>query len=260
MLIAYGTHALRSRIILQWIVYASELLYRFAYVGTYQMGIHQTSFPTFYPCEKITLPPFSIVKQYLFDMPLTLNYLTSAGICVSRLLALALEFQHGIFLEMQFLNYFVSCPGWWAGSLCSSRCVNTQPLVVTKTLALPHPVPGAPALASPLPRGAEGLCSSLPRGDPAIQMRRRRNVDEIRFAHNCLLGNGLGRKHKKQMYKLRVTAGISLAYWLSQHIQERGSGHAAHCVCSAETVCVCVCVCAYVWVCMHIYTYLCAWR
>ena len=111
MLIAYGTHALRSRIILQWIVYASELLYRFAYVGTYQMGIHQTSFPTFYPCEKITLPPFSIVKQYLFDMPLTLNYLTSAGICVSRLLALALEFQHGIFLEMQFLNYFVSCPG-----------------------------------------------------------------------------------------------------------------------------------------------------
>lgn len=63
----------------------------------------------------------------------------------------------------------------------------------------------------PSSEGAEGLCSRLPHGNPAVLKKSREKADEMHFAHNCLLGNGLGRKHEKRMWKLRVTVGISLA-------------------------------------------------
>lgn len=154
----------------------------------------KASFPTFYPFGKIT-PPSSDLS--LFHMASTWNYLATASIQMSLLLALAFDCRHGIFPERLFPNSCVSlaqddgqgvsaaaavadqCPAWWPPSprLCH--------------------VPGVPALQS---CGAEGLCSRLPRGAPAVPQRRR-NPEDTQFAHRCLLSNGLGKKTQKTNVK-----------------------------------------------------------
>ena len=128
-----------------------------------------------------------------------MNCLAGASIHVPRLLALALEFQCGIFLETQFLHNFVSATQDDGQAVSAAAATADQyPVRWPPRPRLCH-VPRVPALRCPPSQGAEGLDSRLPHGDLAIPKRRRKNADEMCFAHNCLSGNGCGRKHKKQM-------------------------------------------------------------
>ena len=58
------------------------------------------------------ISPFSLLQFEIvsFYTALTLNNLTSVSIQMSLLLALALDFQPNIFLELQFLNFVSPAP------------------------------------------------------------------------------------------------------------------------------------------------------
>lgn len=63
----------------------------------------RASFPTFYLFGKIApLLQFAIMS---FHIASTLNNVANVSIQMSLLLALALDFQHNVFLDRQFLNF-----------------------------------------------------------------------------------------------------------------------------------------------------------